>query len=333
MFRYTGICPDRPKIAVIANDAIGNFVVATPLLQMLRRELNPALIHYYGGVRTLELQAESTLFEGHFPLHGKGIRAAFEWSERQEYDLIVNVEQGSLARATAGVLAGPETLVCGPCLAERAELPFPEDMQGDLWRDQTWIAPDLVDRYPFLQSGFIAEIYARLAYLSGDIPAYQVPMAEPQGEVPDVLIATSASLPDKLWPLEKWMQVLSELHATGHTVGVLGAKPTVQKEFWKGASLEDALVEAQLCHDLRGSLTLPEVAGALSSAKAVLTLDNGILHLACATSTPVVGLFRWGIHRLWAPPVANLTVLTPDEDSFVDTIEVGQVLEALEPHL
>ena len=57
---------------------------------------------------------------------------------------------------------------------------------------------------------------------------------------------------------------------------------------------------------MRGRITLPQVAGAIAKAKAVVSLDNGILHLACSTATPTVGLYRNGIHRLWAPPRCRL---------------------------
>jgi len=76
-------------------------------------------------------------------------------------------------------------------------------------------------------------------------------------------------------------------------------------------------------------MRLPAVAGALARAKAVLTLDNGILHMAAAAGAPTVGLFRHGIHRLWAPPVAGLTVLTAGEGKPVSEIQPERVIEAV----
>jgi heptosyltransferase III len=326
MRRYLGPenLPAKPRVAVIANDAIGNFVVATPLLQMLVPELAPSFLMYFGGTRTAEYEAASDLFDAHFPLHGTDPAEALAKAPRN-FDLIVNVENSTFAKAFAAFLAGPETQLCGPCLGSRGDIPFPEDPRGDLWRDKEWVAEDLSARYPFLSSGYIAEIYARLAYLEGEVPRYRLPK-QPVSDVPDVLIAASASLPDKLWPYEKWAEILSQI---GRSVGLLGAPPAAQKQYWKGNSLEDDLVAQGLVHDLRGKFTLPQVTGALASAKLVLTLDNGILHVACATSTPVVGLFRYGIHRLWAPPVPNLSVLTPAPDQIVSDIPVETVLEAV----
>ncbi len=249
--------PDRPRIAVVANDAIGNFVVATPLLQMLRRELNPSALHYYGGKRTAELQAASDLFDWSYPLHGTDLDVAVA-EANGPYDMVVNVENSAFARAFAARVAG-NAAVCGPCDG----LDFSSDRRGDLWRDREWIAEDLTSRYPFLHTAFIGEIYARLCYLTGDFLRYRLPMTKVDHDF-DVLIATSASLPEKLWPREKWETTLAALMSQGLKVGLLGAKPKEQGQHWKGADDETVLRNEGFVHDQRGRWSLPEVVGALA---------------------------------------------------------------------
>ena len=153
-------------------------------------------------------------------------------------------------------------------------------------------------------------------------------MVNPIREVPDVLIATTASLDDKLWPQEKWCDTLGAVIAAGHSVGLLGAPPKDQGKYWKGADEESRLIEIGI-EDLRGQFTLPEVVGALDAARAILTIDNGILHMACATDTPVVGLYRNGIHRLWAPPKSNLQVVEPGEGGAVAEVDSGSIQEKI----
>ncbi len=299
-------------MALVSNDALGNFVVTTPLLQMLRERFRPESLIVFGGSRTAELGENSDLIDRFVPLHGMPPREFAQAHGGDDFDLVVNVEQTAWAKAATAILCGEDTLVCGPCIDERgrADLPFPDDERGELWRDQTWIAPDLATRYPFLSSGFIGEIFARLAYLEGPVPPYRVPQAGPGRAIPDLLIATSASLPEKLWPLASWQAVLSTLREDGISVGLIGAPPRSQKAHWQGGDAEDELISQGLCEDLRGQFTLPQVVGALGACRAVLTLDNGILHLAAATSTPTVGLFREGIHRLWAPLHGDVRVVT-----------------------
>lgn len=294
---------------------------------MVRRELKPSFLTYFGGKRTWEMQVASDLFEATYPLHGTSLDEAVK-AGRGKYDLIINVENGPHAKVFAHAIA-EDALVCGPCgNGTDPDLPCPDDTRGDLWRDREWISPELTSRYPFLRTGWIAEIYARLAYLDGPVPMYRVP-AEPVAHDFDVLIATSASLSEKLWTRDKWTAALSGLSKRGLNIGLLGAKPNDQKTHWKGADDETMMVQSGLLADLRGKWTLPQVVGALSKARCVLTLDNGILHLAAAAGAPTVGLFRNGIHRLWAPPSDKLTVLVPGEGEPVSDIPLGAVMEAM----
>ncbi len=319
------------RIAVIANDALGNYVVATPLLQAIRRKYNPKRLDFYSGHRTEELWSVDPNIDAGFRIFGGSPReSTLTALERGAYDLVINLEASPWASSFAAILCDERSYVVGPCLGAngRTELPFALDPIGRLAKDPEWTSADLTTRYPFLCSSFIGEIFCRLAYIDGPVPAYSVPSAAPSLEIPPLLIGTSASLSEKLWPVDSWIEVLDTLSQQGFRAGVLGARPSTQREYWQGDSIEQILVEKGLVEDLRGRLTLPEVVGALSAAKAVLTLDNGIMHLAAATGTPAVGLFRSGIHRLWAPPVRTVQVLTPPEGGGVSEITTLQVLEA-----
>lgn len=331
MRRYTGEdLPAGARIALLTNDALGNIVVATPLMQMLRAKFAPSALDHYGGTRVLELAEASDLIDTAFPLHGSAPRT-FVASLPDPYDLVVNVEKSAWAKCVAGILAGESGFICGPCLdgEGRGDLAFADDARGLLWKDPAWIAEDLPARYPFLTSGFIGEIFCRLVYLDGPIPAYRVPHDPPSRAVPDVLISTAASLPEKLWPVDRWCALVRALGERGLTVGLLGAKPELQTKYWQGADLEIGVVEAGAA-DLRGRFTLSEVVGAIARARLVVTIDNGIVHLACATATPTVGLFRNGIHRLWAPPAQNLLSIDPGPGRQVRDITHETVWDAVE---
>lgn len=333
MKRYRGEeLPPNPRIAVVANDALGNFVAATPLLQMLRFKWEPCHIAYFGGTRTWEFQQSSDLFDETHILHGADLRAsAQQVIASARFDLVVNMEQQPIARAATALLAGCDGWVVGPCFNSdgRGDLPFAEDEVGRLARDKNWLDEVTPSSYSFLDTGFIGEIFCRLAYLDGSVPTYRVPSEDPSTTIPDVLIATAASLPEKLWPIESWQVVTQFLVKKGLSIGLLGAKPSEQGKHWLGAS-EEAILIADGVQDLRGQFSLPQVVGALERARICLTIDNGILHLAAAAGTPTVGLFRHGIHRLWAPPFANLTILTAGEGGEVSEIPVESVTGALD---
>ena len=330
MLRYLGQpLKENPRVAVVTNDNLGNFVIATPLMQMLKNR-HGGQLDYYGGARVSELAERSEFVDAAYPLHGAEPRQTARDMSERTYDLVVNIEWTPWAKAATSILAGRDTFVCGPCIGPdgRGDFAFPEDETGRLWNDQDWMAEDVVQKYQCLGSGYIAEIFCRLAYLEGTIPRYKLPRATPPIKLPDILVSGTASLPEKLWPLENWRRVIEQLASMGLTVGLLGAKPTVQGQFWKGASDEDRFIDFGV-EDLRGRLTLPEVVGAIESVRLVVTLDNGILHLSSATGTPVIGLFREGIHRLWAPPHPEVTVLHPGPGAPVAAIGVEDVVSAV----
>ncbi len=344
MDRYLGQpLPSSPKIALMANDALGNFAICTPLAQALKAQHPGARVDFYGGERTAELEAASvgSLFEWRTSVHGRRFPEAvadamLRSSEIGGYDLVFNIEAGIANKALASIL-GTRSLICGPCLSpdSRGDWEYPSDARGDLWRDKNWSDDDIRQRFPFLHTSFIGEFFVRLAYLEpvegagwvGGIPRYLFPSQSPSVEVPSVLISTGATLLEKLWPVSKWRELLTWIAERGTMIGLLGAPPKRQAEFYHSSYDEQALVDEGLVVDLRGKLTLPEVIGATKQAKLVVTIDNGILHFAAAHDTPTVGLFRRDIVRLWAPPNPNLRSLVPT-DGAVSSIAVSTVIDA-----
>jgi len=343
MKRYTGeTLPSGAKIALLVNDALGNFAIATPLAQVIRRAHPDGILDFYGGTRTEELESAAVeslrLYDWRCGIVGRPLRISIEEallrkSQIGGYDLVVNLEHSHAHMALAALL-GEGGFVCGPCLSPDGRGPwaFPEDERGDLWRDTRWASDDLAERYSFLSTGFIGEIFVRLAYLEpvsdapwpGGLPRYLFPSEAPSFDTPKALISTGGSLAHKLWPMEKWAALLREW---GAKPGLIGAPPMRQAQFYHSAESEEILVQEGLVEDLRGKLTLPEVVGAIERAEIVVTLDNGILHFAAAFDKPTVGLYRREVIPLWAPPNPNLLALS--RDAGVAAIPVEEVLQAV----
>lgn len=326
MERYRGQpLPPAPRIALVVNDALGNFAIATPLARAMKRLHPECTIDYYGGTRTSELEVASVgpgaLFDWRCDALGTSPAALFEaartrMSDGGPYHIVLNLEASELHRALAAVL-GEDGFVCGPCIAPDGRGPwdYSDDERGDLWRDRNWASDDLAERYSFLETGFIAEVFLRLAYVPplpdaewpGGVPKYALPAAEPPVSTPPILISTGATLPEKTWPVERWAELLRDLP---QPCGLLGAPPKRQERFYHSAGSEELLVNEGLVQDLRGKLTLPEVVGAVAKAELIVTVDNGILHFAAAFDRPTVGLYRREVIKLWAPPNPNLVPLS-----------------------
>lgn len=327
MQRFTGQpIPDDASAAMITSDALGNYVVATPLFQMLKVAHPNLKVDYYGGTRVAELAQAEPLIDRHFSLYG---HAPHTFRPERSYDLVINFEFSAYAMVVAAMLAGEKGIVVGPAVSDdgRGDLAWGEDDLGRLASDSDWTSADLRTRFPFLDSSFIGEIFCRISGLKGAMPMPRVAIEATESPA-DLIVSATAKTPDKLWPVENWVRLVEEVNGKGRSVGVVGAKPS-QSQFWTGGDAEQRMVEAGAL-DLRGVYTLPQVGGVLQSCRCTLSLDNGLLHMAAAVGGRCVGLYRHGIHRLWAPPVPSLTVLEPGPDRNVADIPYDRVVAALQ---
>ena len=310
----------RPHVAVLFYDAIGDFVVATPLLRGLRARYPGCTIDYFGGERTRQLEEASPLVDGRFSIFGgaDGLAALATYLARRraeagDYDLAINCDDHPVQAVVASLLR--PRYVVGRCYdAElRSLLPFGAGRVEELW-GENWASPDLLARYgDVLHSQFIGEILCRLARVTTDFARTEAPVAEPPFAVPPVLIATGGKRSAKLWPARHWLELLRHCERRGLGVALLGDAPAQQRSRYHSADLEDALLAHAVLTDLRGALTLPQVCGALQRARACVTIDNGIMHLAAAVGTPTLALFGASPWRVWAPPVSHLQVLLGGE--------------------
>ena len=307
----------RPHVAVLFRDQIGDFLVATPLMRGLRERYPDLVLDYFGGERTRELEEASRLVDARYSLFSSAERlpelAAFLDRRRSvagPYTLAVNLESDPNAARGAGAIR--PRFVCGTWAHPEtgALVPPPSDGIDRLWHD-TWNRADLLADYPPLSSQFIGEIFCRLCRVETAYAATETPIQAPGFETPSILISTGASREAKLWPVAYWLDLVAWVRAQGLQVGLLGAPPAAQAAYHADAA--DAAILAAGAVDLRGRLTLPEVAGALRQARGFVTVDNGLMHMAAAVGTPTVAIFGASPVRLWAPPFPSIHVLEPSD--------------------
>lgn len=307
-----------PHIAILFYDAIGDFVVATPLMRGLREKYPGCVIDYFGGERTRELEERSALIDARFSVFGGegGLASLPAFAQEREaaagpYDLAINLDFHP-ALALAASLLRPRFVV-GRCYdSEQRELLPRSPDKVDALHDEFWASPTLLERYEgILSSQFIGEIFCRLARVETDFHRTEVPESEPPGPVPPILIATGGKRPAKLWPGEYWRELITWCEARGLEVGLLGAAPSRQYTQYNTGAVEEALLRETKLIDLRGAFDLPQVCGALRRARACVTIDNGIMHLAGAVGVPTLALFGAGASpwRVWVPSVPHIKVL------------------------
>jgi len=100
-----------------------------------------------------------------------------------------------------------------------------------------------------------------------------------------VALCPGASFGTKIWPLEKWRQVVSELLNRDVHLWIFGDK--------HDEDTGDALkrLAPDKIKNFAGKLTISESAAGISLCRLAVTHDAGPMHIAAAVETPVVAIF------------------------------------------
>jgi heptosyltransferase-2 len=116
---------------------------------------------------------------------------------------------------------------------------------------------------------------------------------------PAIALAPGAVGPSKRWPAAHFAQVATALAAQGCHVWILGG---VQE---KEIAAEIAGADSARIRDLTGP-DLRNAILAIAAARAVVSNDSGLLHVAAALGTPAIGIFGPTSPWHWAPlnPIA-----------------------------
>jgi heptosyltransferase-1 len=103
-------------------------------------------------------------------------------------------------------------------------------------------------------------------------------------EQPYCVLFHSTARAAKLWGEERWTELLRRLNAVGvNCVLPWGSDKERQRS--------ERLARGHLRISVPAGLSVTELASLLASAKAVIGVDTGLMHLAAALSRPVVGIF------------------------------------------
>ena len=103
-------------------------------------------------------------------------------------------------------------------------------------------------------------------------------------DMPFAVIHTGPTWPVKQWPQAHWTRLVEQLKSTQIAIIQIGAT---------GHDLDAAATMPPVpgAHDWTNQLTLPQTLALLGMARLFIGIDSGLLHLASAAGTPLIGLF------------------------------------------
>ena len=309
------------RILVFAYHGLGNFIMYTPALKLLRERYPAARIDLQVGNDTgcEEVLAGSGLFDNIYNLRfSEGIRA---WIARAEairdtrYDLTINEFHShswplALLVAASGA---PFRLghVTSPGWSRRfSRYSFVFNLPVDMREDEHEI-----ERYIDL----VAQVGARRTAL--DNARTFIHLTEEDREFARRLLADGASTPAravigfqpgtspsmrwKQWPIERYREVIDR---------VVADSPDAQIVLF-GSALEEGMIRGMI-EGVKGRIAL--VAGKTSVKQAAALIeqcdllvcnDSGLMHAAVAVGTPVAAIYGPTDFRRTAPPGNRNTVI------------------------
>lgn len=114
------------------------------------------------------------------------------------------------------------------------------------------------------------------------------------------VVHIGAGSPARLWPVERWAEVVRYLESADHRVVLTGSRDEAPRvaQVRRSAGLPAG-------RDRSGSADIMEIARLVAGARLVVCVDTGISHLATAFRRPALTLFGPVPPAWWGPPPGN----------------------------
>jgi ADP-heptose:LPS heptosyltransferase len=271
----------KPKLLVVELWGMGDLVIATPFLQAASKQFEVTLLakpyaqdlqsRFWPGVRVAPFIAPWTAFRHKYRL--------LKWPWRE----IFRLRKLAAEHFDLGLTArwDPRDHLLLKLLRARRRLGFPR-LNSQIFLTEPLARPDpAAHRY---------ENWRVLAQALGmKLPAQPnvgLPAPDPSGEL---LVHTGAGQTVRVWPLERYLGVVSRLRQQGHRVRV--ACDPDQRSWWLNAG-ETAVQTPRTVSDL---LLLIE------HVSAVIGNDSGPCHLAAFCGVPTFTIFGPQLPEWFAP--------------------------------
>lgn len=318
--------PESPKVLLIRPDHLGDLVLSTPAVELLRRGLPGAHLTMMVGPWSAEVARRDPMldevlvcpFPG-FTREPKGSSLApydllWRWSRivrRGRYDaaLLLRFDHwwGAWLAALAGipVRIGHAVPECRPFLTHALRPP-----DGLHWVERSLeAARRLLAVAGVDPEGDGSLIGLRFGILQEDRESAERLLSQLDLEMDQPLVAIhpGAGAPIKIWPEDRWIELGWSLAARGARLLVTGSaleRPMAER-------IAAALPNGRA---LAGKTDLGTLAAIFRRCALVVGTDNGPLHVAVAMGVPTVHLFGPtdpAVFGPWGDPAAHRVVSAP----------------------
>ena len=273
----------KPKLLIIELWGLGDLVIATPFLRAAVEKFDVTLVakpyaqelqpRFWPGVRVLPFTAPWTAFKRKYIVWRWPWRAIREHRAEllaQKFDLALSGrwdprDHYILARSGARRRIGFPRVGSGIFLTTRLGRPAPNAHRYEFWRV---LAGELGLVLPPRDNAFAQK---------------------PSGENLPLLVHSGAAQPVRVWPLDRYFNLVKQLRAQGRRVTV--ACDADQLDSWQRLGETDAVAPK----------SVTELLALLDRSSAFIGNDSGPGHLAAVCGLPTFSIFGPQLSEWFAP--------------------------------
>lgn len=328
--------PPRPaareagRIGVVCLGAIGDLLLATALLSGLRRELPEATIEVItsrANAACVPLLPEG-IASASFPV--TDIRGMLSYIRAARYDICFDAGQWMRLSALVSAFSGAGRVVGFATPGQHRHYAFDHAVPHRHDRHEK-------DNFLALGRAMFPDLDGEAAIRVPETPSAACPVL-PEGKVVFCHM-WPAGLHSHLkeWPAEQWAGLALALAGAGYTAAFTGGPQDAPAT---AAFLERhvpaAYREKGIVRSVAGTMSLPDLAWHLRRAKAVVSVNTGVMHLAAIVGAPTIALNGPTDPKRWGPVGAKTRALLPEKgrSAYLNLgFEYGDTREAVLRHL
>jgi len=289
------------KILIIRLSAIGDILLATPLLRALRTQFPAARLDFVVKAEFADVlryhPAVDTLYELNTKNGRPELQALGRRLRAMRYDVIFDIHKNFRSRYLAHV-AKPQHVfrhrkhVFRRWLLVNAKINLMRNVRPIYRRYLAAAAPlNLAEAAP-LAAGRRLELFWREA--DERTAETELRARHWQAHLPLIGLAPGAGYFTKRWPAEYFGELAADFIRRGRQVAVLGGKQDVAlaKKIEQTAEAMLGVEQNKMpLINLAGALSLPGSAAVVKRCQLLVANDSGLMHVAEAVGTPLLAIF------------------------------------------
>jgi len=291
------------SMLIFHQGALGDFILALPSLEVLRKAFPRARSVFMGYPRILELAENRFYAQEIFSIDQKGMASFFVGDGTLDlrlseffktFDLIV-----VFGKNGKGGLIGNLNRVCKGRVLHID--PFPQ------WDGGIHLTDHLLrelSRYGFESAGKIPRLFLTESDRTWGREYWLNRGVTPEQRKAAIIVHPGSGSKKKVWPLERFFDLSRYLqeHLSSRILIVLGPAegPEVRKGFEEAAPGGPILAKG---------LSLIQLASVMEGCRLFIGNDSGVSHLAAAVEVPTLVIFGPTDPKVWSPRGKNVTMV------------------------